>query len=164
MKTSRVIPAVAAAAVFLGAGILFSAAALRTDRTSSATHVIFNQQLHKQLNLLPDQERQWQALKDEEELLRKKINDSRAQLRGVADAEFAKTRPDLAALSGAADAVREQNYAVRRDFHKHALAFYSSLSPEQQLAVINTMKEKRRQNDRVLEKKDSSTKTWKVNV
>jgi len=164
MKTSSLALNYAIGAALLGAGILFSATAHRTESTGSKPHSIFNQELHKRLDLLPEQERDWQALKDEEELLQKKTHDSRARLLDAADSEFAKINPDLVSLSNAADAMREQNYTARKDFRKHALMFYSGLSAEQQLVVINAIKEKLQNQDRFLEKKDSGTKSWKVNV
>ena len=71
----------------------------------------------------------------------------------LGSAEFAKPRPNLAALSTAADTAHEQIYAARKDFRQHALAFYSSLSPEQQLVVINAIKEKHQRMERFFEKR-----------
>ena len=153
MKTSKIILAIATAGLLLAAGMLTSTAATHAGRPDRSSHQMFSEQLHQQLNLLPDQDRQWQALKDEEESLHKKMKESRRQLHDTADAEFAKPRPDLAALSTAADTTREQIYAARKDFRQHALAFYSSLSPEQQLVVVNTIKEKRQRMERWHEKR-----------
>jgi protein CpxP len=145
MKTSKTVLAMAAAGLLLAAGVLTSTAAPHAGRPDRSSHQMFSEQLHQQLNLQPDQDRQWQALKDEEKSLHKKMKGSRTQLRDTANAEFAKSRPDLAALSTAADAAHEEIYTARREFHQHALAFYSGLSPEQQLVVVNAIKEKRQQ-------------------
>ena len=153
MKTSKTVLATAAAGLLLAAGMLTSMAAPHAGGPDRSSHQMFSDQLHQQLNLLPDQDKQWQTLKDEEKSLHKKIKESRTQLHDAANAEFAKPRPDLTALSTAADAAHEQIYTARREFRQHALAFYSGLSPEQQLVVVNAIKEKRQQMERWLEKR-----------
>jgi len=153
MKTSKTVLAIAATGLLLAAGMLTSTAAPHAGRPDRSSHQMFSEQLHRQLSLLPDQDRQWQTLKDEEKSLHKRTKESLMQLHDAADAEFAKPRPDLAALSTAADAAHEQIYTARREFRQHALAFYSGLSPEQQLVVVNAIKEKRQQMGRWLEKR-----------
>lgn len=153
MKTVKTVPAIATAALLLTTGILLSAAAPQTGRPRTPLNRIFSERLHQQLNLMPDQDRRWLALENEEESLRKEIKQSFMELHGAADAEFAKPRPDLAALSSIADSAHEQIYAARKDFRKHALAFYSGLSPKQQAIVISVIKEKRQPMERVLEKR-----------
>ncbi|HUL42061.1 MAG TPA: periplasmic heavy metal sensor [Burkholderiales bacterium] len=153
MKTTRTISAFAAVAVLLAAGILSSAAASRTDRPGGAFNHIFSEQLHKQLNLQPDQERQWEALMNEEESLRKTMSDSRMRLHQAVNAEFSKSHPDLVALSKVADAAQQQIFTARKDFRNNALTFYSSLSREQQAVVINAVKQQRQCMERYFEKR-----------
>ncbi|HVS26410.1 MAG TPA: Spy/CpxP family protein refolding chaperone [Burkholderiales bacterium] len=151
MKTSKIILAIAG--LSLAGGMLTGAAAPQTAWQDRPFNRMFSEQLHTQLKLMPDQDRQWEALKDEERSLREKMMESRRQLHDAADAEFAKPHLDLAALGTAADTAHEQIYAARRDFRQHALAFYSGLSPEQQEVVINAIKEKRQRMERFLEKR-----------
>jgi uncharacterized membrane protein len=153
MKNSKTVLAIAAAGLLLAAGMLTGTAAPHAGRSDRSSHQMFSEQLHRQLNLAPDQDRQWQTLKDEEKSLHKRMKESRMQLHDAANAEFAKPRPDLAALSTAADAAHEQMHMARSEFRQHALAFYSGLSPEQQLVVIDAIKEKRQQMERWLEKR-----------
>ena len=64
MKTNKIILAIATAGLLLAAGMLTSTAATHAGRLDRSSHQMFSEQLHQQLNLLPDQDRQWQALKD----------------------------------------------------------------------------------------------------
>ena len=151
MKTSKIV--LAAAGLLLAGAMLTGVAATHTHGPGQSSYTIFSEQLHTQLNLQPEQDRQWQTLKVEEDLLRSKMREYRRQFHDVADAEFAKPRPDLAALAAAADTAHQRTYAARRDFRQHALAFYSDLSPEQQGVVINTIKEKRQRVERFFERR-----------
>ncbi|MGH8743949.1 MAG: periplasmic heavy metal sensor [Burkholderiales bacterium] len=151
MKTSRIV--LAATGLLLAGAMLTGVAATHTHGPGQSSYTILSEQLHNQLNLRPEQDRQWQTLKDEEDMLHSKMREYHRQLHDVADAEFAKPRPDLAAIAAAADSAHQRTYAARRDFRQHALAFYSDLSPEQQGVVIDTIKEKRQRMDRFFERR-----------
>jgi uncharacterized membrane protein len=152
MNTINTMLAGAIAGLLLAAGTLTNTAAAQAVRSERPLNQIFSERLHKELNLLPDQDQQWQTLKREEELLHTKMKVSRQKLDALAVMEFAKPRPDLAGLSTAADTTHEQMYAARKDFRQHALAFYSGLSPEQQQVVINVIKEWRQHTQRFIKK------------
>lgn len=152
MNTIKTMLAGAIAGLLLAASTLTGTAAAQTVRPDRPLNQIFSEQLHNQLNLLPDQDQQWQALKGEEESLHKKMKESRQKLNALAEIELAKPHPDLAGLSTAADTTHEQMYAAGKDFRQRALAFYSGLSPEQQQVVINAIKEKRQRMQLFIEK------------
>jgi uncharacterized membrane protein len=101
---------------------------------------MFGEKLHQQLNLTGEQEIQWQALKTQHDTMHKQMRDAHMQNRAAIKAEMDKPQPDLAAVNNMMEAAQDQDIAARKAFHKDALKFYASLSPDRQSIVVNDIK------------------------
>jgi Spy/CpxP family protein refolding chaperone len=102
--------------------------------------VIFSDKLHQQLNLSGEQETQWQALKAQHDVTHKQMRDAHQQTQAAVKAEMDKAQPDLVAVSNIMEAAQDKDIATRKAFHKDALKFYSSLSPDRQAIVVAEIK------------------------
>lgn len=101
---------------------------------------MFSEKLHQQLNLTGEQEAQWQTLKTQHDAMHKQMHDAHMQNRVAIKAEMDKSQPDLAAVNNMMEAAQDQDIAARKAFHKDALKFYASLSPDRQSIVVNDIK------------------------
>jgi hypothetical protein len=102
--------------------------------------MIFNDKMHQQLNLTGEQETQWQALKAQHDTTHKQMRDAHMQSKAAVKAEMDKAQPDLVAVSNIMEAAQDKDIATRKAFHKDALKFYSSLSPDRQAIVVAEIK------------------------
>jgi Spy/CpxP family protein refolding chaperone len=102
--------------------------------------MIFSDKLHQQLNLTGEQETQWQALKAQHDTIHKQMRDAHMQTRAAVKAEMDKAQPDLVAVSNMMEAAQDKDIATKKAFHKDALKFYTSLSPDRQAIVVGEIK------------------------
>lgn len=102
--------------------------------------MIFSDKLHQQLNLTGEQEALWQTLKAQHETTHKQMRDAHMQSRAAVKAEMDKAQPDLIAVSNMMEAAQDKDIATRKAFHKDALKFYASLSPDRQAIVVGEIK------------------------
>ena len=109
------------------------------NRRHSYHSGMLSERLHRQLNLTPDLETQWQQLKEQQAAMHKEMRASHHNSRAVVDAEMAKPQPDLAAINKAMDADHEARYTAQKNLREKMLAFYSALKPESQTIVIKTL-------------------------
>lgn len=103
---------------------------------------LLSEEVRKQLNLAPEQDRDWQELKRQQQALWEQMRDTHQQMRAQIDAELAKPQPDLAAINAAMDAAHERNYAANKRLREAALGFYQTLTPDRQAIVVSALKER----------------------
>lgn len=103
-------------------------------------NMMFSDKLHQQLNLTGEQETQWQALKLQHDAMGKQMRDAHMQTQAAIKAEMDKAQPDLAAVNALMESAQDKNIAARKAFHRDALKFYASLSPDRQSIVVAEIK------------------------
>ena len=91
--------------------------------------------LHDQLNLNTSQQQQWDGVIAQAQAAKQAIVASFGQLKAAMQAELAKAEPDLAALATQADAIHQQNAAVRKSVRDSWLALYATFSADQKAVV-----------------------------
>ncbi len=90
------------------------------------------------LNLNTSQQTMWDAVVAQGKAAREAGRANRGSVKDALAAELAKAEPDLAAVAAAADAVEQQNRALRRQVRDQWLALYATFSPEQKAVVRDT--------------------------
>ncbi len=94
------------------------------------------------LNLNTSQQTMWDSVVAQGKAAREAGRANRQAVRDTMTAELAKAEPDLAAVAAAADAVEQQNGALRKDVRNQWLALYATFSPEQKAVVRDLLQKK----------------------
>jgi Spy/CpxP family protein refolding chaperone len=133
--------AVAAASIAIGLGAAYAA---QPDGPGGWHHGHFMQemnQLHSQLNLNADQEKQWQAALDTMKQNREAERASHKQMHDQMKALQQQPILDLNALHDAHQKVEEQNHQLREQTVAAWLTFYNGLNDKQKTIVSTALKQ-----------------------
>jgi Spy/CpxP family protein refolding chaperone len=93
-----------------------------------------------QLNLNTSQQLQWDNAVAQSKAAHDGMKASFDQVHSTLQAELAKSEPDLAAVSAAADSARQQNEGKRQAARSAWLALYATFTPEQKAVVRDTLR------------------------
>jgi uncharacterized membrane protein len=95
-----------------------------------------------QLNLNTSQQAMWDAAVAAGKTARDAAVQRRQAVKATAEAELAKTTPNLAAIAQAVDQAQDANTAARRQVRQQWLALYGTFTPDQ-VAVVKAGMAKR---------------------
>jgi phosphoenolpyruvate-protein kinase (PTS system EI component) len=93
------------------------------------------QKIQAKLNLNTSQQQQWDAAVAQSKTAHDAIRANFQQLKAAAQAELAKSDPDLAALASLSDQLQQQNIAQRKQARAAWLALYGTFSADQKTTV-----------------------------
>jgi Spy/CpxP family protein refolding chaperone len=138
MRLARRFAIVAASAlvVFTGAA---AARGMHHGHHGGGDVVMSIMRLEGQLNLNTSQQTMWDNAVAAGKAARTTARTNREKVRDTLTAELAKPEPDLAAVSAAADGVRNANAALHAQVRDAWLALYATFTPEQKGIVKNAL-------------------------
>lgn len=100
------------------------------------------EKLHADLHLNAQQEQAWQHIRANQRQLREQMRTHHREVARVMRAELAKEHPNLARVAAAQDRGQARLTAERKAVRNEMLAFYQHLSPQQQTAVRDFLRQR----------------------
>lgn len=97
----------------------------------------FSQSVHDRLQLTPDQETRWQAIRAAAKTLREQRKQGFRQLRQLLHTELANPEPDLARVAQFKDQMEDRNLQAARALQSRMLDLYATMNPGQK-AIVKT--------------------------